>query len=349
MADFNFGVIDLLQIDLPDEDYTYAQVESNREDENLNKLFKFPFQADNYGLQIGDFDSTPSASFGYVKTYASLLASLGVDDTLFVYHAVETLAILLTLSRVDELKILLADDSPTIAVILSRIDELLPKIDDTRSIASTLSRADTLFPKIDEQLAILSRLSRQDILLPLFIDTLEAAIGNMIAVSDELKPYIISSLNILSSLARTDELLPKIDEAISSAGTMTADDILRPKIDEANTILSSLLRADTLFPKVDEAIAILNSFNVSDELKPLLLELAEILWLTLEAFRFRNDDGSEATATWIAGQDVSINRASETMTRLRLILDTNSDAPGLQLKLQYRPVGDPDWEWRDIV
>ena len=108
-------------------------------------------------------------------------------------------------------------------------------------------------------------------------------------------------------------------------------------------------RADTLLPKIDEIASLLVTLSGSDTLTPQILDLAEILWYTLEAFRFRDDDGSESSASWLGAQDAAINRAINLNTRLRLLLDTNSDAPALQLKLQYRPVGDPDWEWRDIT
>ena len=347
MADFNFGVFDYLQIDLPDEDYTFAQVEANREDENLNTLFKFPDQADNYGLTIGDFDSTPSASFGYVKTYTSLTAGLSLSDNLYVKHTVETLGILLALSRTDTLYPRI-DGESTIAVSLSRSDEILPRlIASIDAMAISLARTDELLPEIVETpITVLSTLLRTDILYPYLTDV--SALLARFSVSDELKPLIDASLIILSSLTRTDELLPKIDETISSAGTMTVDDELLPRIDSAMQILVSLLRTDILYLTVDETNTILTQLGVSDELKPYFVELAEILWLTLEAFRFRDDDGTEITASWLGSQDANINRTTELNTRLRVLLDTNSDAPGLQLKLQYRPVGDPDWEWRDI-
>ena len=347
MADYNFGVIDYLQLDLPDEDYTYAQVETNREDENLNKLFKFPFQADNYGLVIGDFDDTPSASFGYVKTYSELTAGLALSDNLYVKHTVETLGFILAIAISDILYPKIDSDN-SIAVTLGRSDELLPRIiDNINLISGTMSRDDTLLPRIVETpLSILSTLLRSDLLYPYLVD--EAAILAKYNVSDELKPLIDASMIILSVLTRTDTLLPKIDESITGSGTVNVDDELLPRIDSAMQIIVTLLRSDTLFPRIDEANTILTTLGVSDELKPYFIELAEILWLTLEAFRFRADDGSEITAAWLASQDVNINRAVELNTRLRVLLDTNSDAPGLQLKLQYRPVGDPDWEWRDI-
>lgn len=67
-----------------------------------------------------------------------------------------------------------------------------------------------------------------------------------------------------------------------------------------------------------------------------------------EGYRFREDDGSESTATWIAVQDVDITRGKETNTRIRVLLDMTGDAPTQQVTLQYRKVGDADSEWRNV-
>ena len=266
MADYNFSTFDYLQLDFPDEDYTYAQVEDNREDVNLNQLFRCTEQADNYGLIIGDFTTEAANSFGYVKTYTTLLADLARSDTLFLVDNIEAILINVVVALVDELKLSI-DGQTIISVVLSR----------------------------------------------------------------------------------TDFLLPEIIESISSAGTMTASDILLPRIIEAIASAGTMSASDTLLPKIDEIIEIFSSLSRSDILLPKLVDIQEILWYILRNFRFREDDGSESAASWLAGEGVDINRSKNLNTRLRVLFDTNSDSPSLQLRLQYRPVGDPDWEWRDIL
>lgn len=61
------------------------------------------------------------------------------------------------------------------------------------------------------------------------------------------------------------------------------------------------------------------------------------------AFRFRNDDGSETTATWLAGENVNIGQDKLIPTRLRIQVDYGGNPPTKQLKLRYRKVGDPTW------
>lgn len=61
-------------------------------------------------------------------------------------------------------------------------------------------------------------------------------------------------------------------------------------------------------------------------------------------YRFRNDDGSETTATWAAAQNTPISLAKSTPTRLRVQIQTTNDAPSASYKLQYRKVGDTDWQ-----
>lgn len=53
-----------------------------------------------------------------------------------------------------------------------------------------------------------------------------------------------------------------------------------------------------------------------------------------EGFRWRNDDGSETTATWIASQDTNITQPTATNTRLRTIL--NDTSAGNQASTQYQ-------------
>lgn len=63
-----------------------------------------------------------------------------------------------------------------------------------------------------------------------------------------------------------------------------------------------------------------------------------------EGYRFRNDDGSETTATWKASQDTDISIAKETPFRLRMLVNTgDADPTSSGLKLQYRKVGDTSW------
>jgi hypothetical protein len=62
-----------------------------------------------------------------------------------------------------------------------------------------------------------------------------------------------------------------------------------------------------------------------------------------EGFRFRNDDGSETSATWVAAQDTNISRGAGINTRLRMLTNIVSDPPSQRAKLQFRKVGQTDW------
>lgn len=64
----------------------------------------------------------------------------------------------------------------------------------------------------------------------------------------------------------------------------------------------------------------------------------------LFGYRFREDDGDEDGATWIAAQNTPVSREKNTPLRIRIGSDTTGDQPTQALKLQYRKVGDPDWE-----
>lgn len=58
----------------------------------------------------------------------------------------------------------------------------------------------------------------------------------------------------------------------------------------------------------------------------------------LEGYRWRNDDGSETGATWLANQDVNITQPTATNTRLRTLINSTSaaDPSSNQYKLEYK-------------
>lgn len=61
-------------------------------------------------------------------------------------------------------------------------------------------------------------------------------------------------------------------------------------------------------------------------------------------FRWRNDDGSETTATWVAAEDTNVTIAATTPTRLRVEVLTAGNPASKAFKLQYRKVGATDWK-----
>jgi len=63
-----------------------------------------------------------------------------------------------------------------------------------------------------------------------------------------------------------------------------------------------------------------------------------------EGFRWRNDDGSETTATWRQTQDTNDSVAKETPLRLRMLVNATNDPPAAHYKLQYKPPGADTWE-----
>lgn len=63
-------------------------------------------------------------------------------------------------------------------------------------------------------------------------------------------------------------------------------------------------------------------------------------------FRWRNDDGSETTATWAAAEDANVTIAALTPTRLRVEITATGDPASKTYRLQYRKVGET--YWRDV-
>lgn len=55
-----------------------------------------------------------------------------------------------------------------------------------------------------------------------------------------------------------------------------------------------------------------------------------------EGARFRNDDGSESAATWLAAQDANVTQPVSTNTRLRVLLNATGDPASFQGRLDYK-------------
>ena len=62
-----------------------------------------------------------------------------------------------------------------------------------------------------------------------------------------------------------------------------------------------------------------------------------------EGFRFRNDDGNETGATWLAAQDADISRDKNLNTRLRMLLNATADPASTQYQLEYKKSTDETW------
>jgi hypothetical protein len=58
-----------------------------------------------------------------------------------------------------------------------------------------------------------------------------------------------------------------------------------------------------------------------------------------EGFRFRNDDGSETTATWKAAQDTNITVAEGETFRVRAIVNMTGDPPAKTFSWAYQKIG----------
>ncbi len=71
--------------------------------------------------------------------------------------------------------------------------------------------------------------------------------------------------------------------------------------------------------------------------------------LEQEGFRFRNDDGSEAAATWRQAQDVNDTIAKDTNIRLRVLVNATGDPASNQYQLEYRKVGTTPYSKLDKV
>lgn len=66
-----------------------------------------------------------------------------------------------------------------------------------------------------------------------------------------------------------------------------------------------------------------------------------------EGYRWRDDNGSETTASWLVSQDNNITRAKNANTRLRVIINATGDPPSKGYQVEYRVQGSSD-PWKKI-
>ena len=71
--------------------------------------------------------------------------------------------------------------------------------------------------------------------------------------------------------------------------------------------------------------------------------------LEQEGFRFRDDDGSESGATWLADQDTNILRDKNLNTRLRVIVNATQNPDPKQYQLEYKKVTDASYQKVDVI
>jgi len=76
---------------------------------------------------------------------------------------------------------------------------------------------------------------------------------------------------------------------------------------------------------------------------PSAAEEAGALAYTQEGYRWRDDDNTEALASWLVAQDTTTSIPREENIRLRVLTDVTSDPGNVTRTLQYRKVGDTDW------
>lgn len=61
------------------------------------------------------------------------------------------------------------------------------------------------------------------------------------------------------------------------------------------------------------------------------------------SFRFRDDNGSETTASWLASLNTDVTRAKDTNTRLRTLVNVTGDLPAQNFQLEYKDSAGTTW------
>ncbi len=120
------------------------------------------------------------------------------------------------------------------------------------------------------------------------------------------------------------EVDPGTDEGIFSAGTTSVST-------PAPTVGGIYQYAIALLSLTSDAIIAVSSLDS--------ITIAAVL--EQEGYRFRNDDGSEITATWIDTQDLNVELAPGESLRLRILVNATDDPAPKGFRLEGQKVGDP--------
>lgn len=101
----------------------------------------------------------------------------------------------------------------------------------------------------------------------------------------------------------------------------------------------------------DDPIGVIETASVSPIVAtfsmPAVTAIDASPYINIENHRWRDDNGSETTASWLAGSGVNITRAIETNTRLRFIVSGFGNNTPAEFQLEYREKasGDP---WKKV-
>ena len=79
-----------------------------------------------------------------------------------------------------------------------------------------------------------------------------------------------------------------------------------------------------------------------------LAAILEFLIFNQEGFRWRNDDGTEITATWRQLQDIKDSVDKGDIVRARFLIDALGDQPSSAFQVDYKETLDPDIEYRKV-
>lgn len=287
-----------------------------------------------------------------VWTLATPATPIPVSDTLLV-SVTDLVALFKQIAIQDDLRISITE-AMSIFSAFTRNDDLFVRLDSVASIISSLSRSDSLSIRLDYVVNLFVALSRTDDLSPQLVDNLGTVLA-FLSRTDVLFPFItdVSSIQeVFTKYALTDELLPKIDETFQILSSLAISDDILPRLDDTAAIIAVFARialSDDILPTLNEAVSIIGGLSLVDDLNLTIDDVLDILSFIVGRYRWRNDDGTESTATWLQPENTDVEREININTRLRIQVDTGGDTGVTQFVLQYRKVGDPDWEWRDVI
>ncbi len=166
------------------------------------------------------------------------------------------------------------------------------------------------------------------------------AIANDGDATAEAPAITIATAGAMGIVAMGDDLFPTTT-TFSSINNSYAN-----TVSKAGQQLSIMATKANLSTGSTGVTTITCSANVSYVIWQVALKPSSVATLEQEGFRWRDDNGSETTATWLASQDTNITRAKLTTTRLRMLINASGDPASQRYKLRYRRVGDSGW--RDL-
>lgn len=204
-----------------------------------------------------------------------------------------------------------------------------PILFDSISTTESVSFNVYLQPSIFDTVVVTESSAVNCILGPSIFDAVVTAEDSSLNVI--LGPYLYEDVALTEFDQEMMNLAPSLWESVEVTELNAENMLLMPVVSEDTTVSEVVETNMMLSPDIWDNVIVTESSSL---VQTLLVQLS---------FRWRNDDNTEALATWKNIQDANTAVSIGTPIRIRILVDGTLDPEAQQFQLEYRKVGDIDW------